>query len=63
MGRSDEANVDEWRRVARLDWHRLRVLLADGDGAGAGFFLQQAIEKFLNGFLIRSGWKLKKVYT
>ena len=63
MGHPGEANVDEWRRVARLDWHRLQVLLADGDGVGAGFFLQQAVEKFLKGFLIRNGWQLKKVHT
>lgn len=63
MGRPDEANLSEWRRVARRDWHRVRVLLDDGDGEGAGFFLQQAVEKFLKGFLIRNGWRLKKIHT
>lgn len=62
-GEPEEANVGEWRRVARQDWHRLHVLLADGDGEGAGFFLQQAVEKFLKGFLIKSGWRLKKIHT
>lgn len=63
MGPLDDVNVNEWRRVARQDWHRLQVLLADGDGGGAGFFLQQAVEKFLKGFLIRNGWGLKKIHT
>jgi HEPN domain-containing protein len=63
MGPPDDVNVNEWRRVARQDWHRLQVLLADGDGEGAGFFLQQAVEKFLKGFLIRNGWRLKKIHT
>jgi HEPN domain-containing protein len=38
-------------------------LLNDGDADGAGFFLQQAIEKYLKAFLLTHGWKLKKVHT
>ena len=38
-------------------------MLADGDADGAGFFLQQALEKYLKAFLIQRGWKLKKVHT
>lgn len=38
-------------------------MLADGDADGAGFFLQQAIEKYLKAFLLGRGWKLKKVHT
>jgi HEPN domain-containing protein len=38
-------------------------MLADGDADGAGFFLQQALEKYLKAFLLRRGWKLKKVHT
>ncbi len=34
MGRPDESDVNEWRRAARQNWHRMQVLLADGDGAG-----------------------------
>lgn len=49
--------------VARRDWHRIHVMLADGDADGAGFFLQQALEKYLKAFLLRKGWKLKKVHT
>jgi len=41
----------------------MRVLLADGDGEGAGFFLQQAVEKFLKAFLLMNGWRLKKIHT
>lgn len=39
------------------------MLLNDGDADGAGFFLQQAMEKYLKAFLLRHGWKLKKVHT
>ncbi len=41
----------------------MHVMLADGDADGAGFFLQQALEKYLKAFLLSHGWKLKKVHT
>lgn len=59
----NDREVEEWLRIARQDWHRSRVLLADGDGAGAGFYLQQSLEKYLKGFLISRGWELKKIHT
>lgn len=59
----DSPYVEDWLRVARRDWHRIHVMLADGDPDGAGFFLQQAMEKYLKAFLLRHGWKLKKVHT
>lgn len=37
--------------------------MRDGDADGAGFFLQQALEKYLKAFLLSQGWKLKKVHT
>ncbi|MFQ5903162.1 MAG: HEPN domain-containing protein [Candidatus Binatia bacterium] len=53
----------DWRRIARQDWHRVHVMLADGDAEGAGFFLQQALEKYLKAYLLERGWKLKKIHT
>lgn len=41
----------------------MQVLLNDGDTLGAGFFLQQALEKFLKAFLLARGWKLKRTHT
>ena len=38
----------DWIAVARKDWHRMTVLLEDGDPDGAAFFLQQSLEKYLN---------------
>jgi hypothetical protein len=38
-------------------------MLAEEDGEGAGLFLQQALEKYLKGFLLKHGWKLKKIHT
>ncbi|MGE0471801.1 MAG: hypothetical protein AB7L09_11030 [Nitrospira sp.] len=45
--RHDSLYPDDWRAVGRQDWHRIHVMLADGDAEGAGLFLQQALEKFL----------------
>ena len=53
----------DWRRVARQDWHRVHVMLADRDAQGAGFFLQQALEKYLKAYLLERGWKLRKIHT
>ena len=53
---------DSWRRNARRDLHRVDVLLADDDGTAAGFFLQQALEKFLKGWLLDHGWDLRKTH-
>jgi HEPN domain-containing protein len=61
--KEDSPYAEDWLRIARRDWHRIHVMLADGDADGAGFFLQQAVEKYLKAFLLRHGWKLKKVHT
>ena len=29
---------------------------------GAGYHLQQAVEKYLKGFLLSKGWKLKRIH-
>ena len=63
MTREDSSYAADWVRIARQDWHRIHVLLADGDGEGAAFFLQQALEKYLKAFLLNHGWTLKKVHT
>ncbi len=55
--------VGEWLRIARQDWHRINVMLADEDGAGAGFYLQQSLEKYLKGFLVAEGWHLRKIHA
>lgn len=53
---------DDWLNVARKDWHRMTVLLDDGDPDGAAFFLQQSLEKYLKAFLLGKGWKLRKIH-
>lgn len=53
---------DDWISVARKDWHRITVLLEDGDPDGAAFFLQQSLEKYLKAFLLGKGWRLRKIH-
>lgn len=61
--RQESLYPGDWRAVGRQDWHRIHVMLADGDAEGAGLFLQQSLEKFLKAYLLAKGWKLKKVHT
>ncbi len=53
---------DDWKDVAKKDWHRMELLLEDGDADGAAFFLQQSLEKYLKAFLLQNGWKLRKIH-
>lgn len=54
--------LEEWKKIARTDWQRVKRNLRDKDASAAGFFLQQCLEKFLKAFLLGHGWKLKKIH-
>ena len=54
--------LDEWKKIARMDWERIKRNLRDKDAVVAGFFLQQCIEKFIKAFLILHGCKLRKIH-
>lgn len=54
---------EDWKRVARKDWKRIKRNLRDDDAEAAGFYLQQSLEKFLKAFLLQHGWKLKKIHV
>ncbi|MBI3615929.1 MAG: HEPN domain-containing protein [Candidatus Omnitrophica bacterium] len=47
---------------ARQDLRRVSRRLAENDVEDAAFHLQQAIEKFLKGYLLSHGWSLKKIH-
>jgi HEPN domain-containing protein len=53
---------DAWLPYARQDWSRTRLLLREHDPAGAGMHLQQAVEKYLKGWLLDRGWLLRKTH-
>jgi len=52
----------EWLRLAERDLSRVSRCLRDHDTGAAGFFLQQALEKFLKAFLLARGWKLRRIH-
>lgn len=52
----------DWFHKADLDIKRLEILLKSNDAEGAAFHLQQALEKYLKGYLISKGWKLQRIH-
>jgi HEPN domain-containing protein len=55
--------VEDWKDIARKDWERIKRNLKEGDAEAAGFFFQQALEKFLKAFLLERKWELRKIHT
>ncbi len=55
--------IEDWLKIARKDLHRVKRNLEDHDAESAGFYLQQSLEKYLKAFLLKHGWKLKKIHA
>lgn len=53
---------EDWSNVAQKDWRRMDIMLKEKDVEAAGYFLQQSLEKYLKAFLLKKGWKLKKIH-
>jgi len=52
----------DWLRIAEKDLKRVEHLLTVQDSEAAGFYLQQALEKFLKAFLLSKGWQLQRIH-
>jgi HEPN domain-containing protein len=52
----------DWLAIGDKDWRRMGQALDDGDAEEAGFWLQQAVEKYLKAYLLAKGWTLRKVH-
>ena len=52
----------DWLAIAERDLSRVDRCLRDRDPEAAGFFLQQALEKFLKAFLLSKGWRLRRIH-
>jgi len=59
---AENALQREWFEIATKDMRRAALLLADGDAGGAAFFVQQAAEKALKGFMLAHGWTLERAH-
>jgi HEPN domain-containing protein len=61
-GNRESLSPPDWIRKAKKDLERVRKRLAESDLEDASFHLQQAIEKFLKGYLLSKGWRLKRIH-
>ena len=53
----------DWFRIGDRELMRSQNLLSLGDMDGAGFNIQQAIEKYLKGYLLSQGWELRRIHN
>lgn len=60
--REESLYPGDWLRIAEKDLGRVERMLATGDPEAAGFYLQQAVEKFLKAFLLSKGWELERIH-
>ena len=62
MRREESRYPKDWFRIGDRELRRAQNLLRLGDLDGAGFNLQQAIEKYLKGYLLAQGWELRRIH-
>ena len=62
MRREESQYPEDWFRIGRKELERAKNLLGLGDLDGAGFNMQQAVEKFLKGYLLSKGWELERTH-
>ena len=60
--RGESTYPADWFQIATDDFRRVPRRLEEGDAGDAAFHLQQALEKYLNGFLLSRGWKLERIH-
>ena len=63
MSLPNPKHIQEWRAYARQDWKRMLLHLAHSDPSAAGLFLEQAVEKYLKGYLLARGWPLNRTHA
>ncbi|MBI4769974.1 MAG: HEPN domain-containing protein [Chloroflexi bacterium] len=64
MTENDSLIPAEWYETAARDLGAAKALLGDRDEflAVAGMLLQQAVEKYLKGYLLSKGWRLVRTH-
>jgi HEPN domain-containing protein len=63
MSGTDTTWVYEWFYFGDMDWQSANLLLGiQGPRPIVAFHLQQAIEKYLKGYLLAQGWRLQRIH-
>lgn len=52
----------DWFKKGKQDLKAAKSLLSSGDLEVASMLIQQAIEKYLKGYLLSKGWKLRRIH-
>ena len=64
MRREESLYPQDWFAKAQQDVRTVEILLREeGDAEVAGFHLQQAVEKYLKGYLLSQGWELQRIHN
>jgi len=63
MRREESRYPQDWFRIGDKELTRAQNLLRLGDLEGAGFNVQQAVEKYLKGYLLAQGWELRRIHA
>jgi len=53
----------DWFKIGDNELRRAQNLLDLKDLGGAGFNIQQAIEKYLKGYMLSQGWELRRIHN
>ncbi len=62
MRREESRYPKDWFKIGDKELERAKNLLNLGDLEGAGFNIQQAVEKYLKGYLLSKGWELRRIH-
>lgn len=62
MRRDESHYPKDWFRIGDKELKRAKNLFNIGDLEGAGFNIQQAVEKYLKGYLLSKGWELRRIH-
>jgi HEPN domain-containing protein len=61
--KSESSRYEDWFSYGQRDLQNAKLLLRYGGSTDTiAFFFQQSVEKHLKGYLIKHGWKLKKIH-
>lgn len=63
MNPDNSRYVHEWVANSDRDYDRARRMLNDDDAEGAGYYIQQSLEKLLKAYLIARGWRLERTHN